>query len=203
MIKLYDFELSGHAHKVRLMLSLLDLAYERVEVNLAQGEQHQAEFLALNPFHHVPVLVDDGVIIRDSCAILCYLAQRYAPEWYPDDAVSVGRIQEWLAISTRELAEGPAQARLVTVFNAPINHEAAIARAHALLKIVEQHLKGRAWLAAEHASIADIAMYTYIAHAPEGGVDLRLYANIKAWLARIEALPGFTPMQATKAGLAI
>lgn len=203
MIKLYDFELSGHAHKVRLMLSLLELDYERVEVNLAQGEQHQAEFLALNPFHHVPVLVDDGISIRDSNAILCYLAQRYAPEWYPEDALSVARIQEWLAVSTRELAEGPAQARLVTVFNAPIDHDAAIARAHALLKIVEQHLQGSDWLATEHASIADIAMYTYIAHAPEGNVDLANYPNIKAWLARIEALKGFVPMQQSKVGLVV
>ena len=54
----------------------------------------------------------------------------------------------------------------------------------------------------EHATIADIANYAYLAHAPEGNVSLDDYPNVRAWLARIEQLPGFVPMQATPVGLA-
>ncbi len=202
MIKLYDFPLSGHAHKVRLMLSLLGMDYERHEVALGEGEQHSAEFLSLNPFHHVPVLEDNGLVIRDSNAILAYLARQYAPEWYPSDALSVARIQEWLAVSTKELAESVAAARLVNVFGAELDHQAAIKKAHTLLEILEAHLHQRRWVAVCHPSIADIALYSYIAHAPEGDVSLENYPNIQAWLNRLEELPGFVGMPNTATGLA-
>ena len=202
MITLYDFQLSGHAHKVRLMLSLLGIEYLRHEVSLRDGEQRSAVFHKLNPFHHVPVLEDDGVVIRDSNAILAYLARHYAPEWYPQDALSVARIQEWLAVSTKELVEGPGSARLVNVFNAQLDHQLAIARSHALLTIMDKHLKTRSWIAVDHASIADIAMYSYTAHAPEGGVSLTAYKHVQQWLSRIEALPGYIPMPKTAVGIA-
>lgn len=201
MIKLYDFPISGHAHKVRLMLSLLDLEYERHEVALGQGEQNSAQFLALNPFHHVPVLEDNGQVIRDSNAILTYLARQYGPKWYPSDALSVARIQEWLAIATKELAEGPAAARLVNVFDAGLDHQAAIANSHRLLTILDAHLAKRQWVATDQASIADVALYTYTAHAPEGDVSLSSYSHVQAWLSRIEQLSGFIGMPKTAVGL--
>jgi glutathione S-transferase len=202
MIKLYDFPISGHAHKVRLMLSLLDLDYERHEVALGQGEQNSEQFLKINPFHHVPVLEDNGHVIRDSNAIIAYLARQYDPKWYPSDAISVARVQEWLAIATKELADGPAAARLVNVFNATLDHQAAIENSHTLLDILDAHLKGRQWVATIHPSIADISLYTYIAHAPEGGVSLASYRNVQSWLTRIEQLPGFVGMPKTAVGLA-
>lgn len=200
-MKLYDFPISGHAHKVRLMLSLLNVDYERYEVALGEGEQNSENFLALNPFHHVPVLEDRGTVIRDSNAIIAYLARQYGPQWYPNDPVSVAHIQEWLAISTKELAEGPAAARLVNVFNANLDHKQAIENSHALLKILDAHLSDRTWVATETASIADIALYSYVAHAPEGDVSLAHYNNVNAWLARIEDLPGFVGMPKTAVGL--
>jgi len=202
MIKLYDFPLSGHAHKARLMLSLLGLEYERHEVSLGEGEQNSEQFLALNPFHHVPVLEHNGLVIRDSNAIISYLARQYGPEWYPSDSISVARIQEWLAVASKELAEGPASARLVNVFNAGLDHQEAIDKSHELLRILDKHLTTRSWVAIDHASIADIALYTYIAHAPEGDVSLTSYPHIRAWLKRIEALPGFIGMPKTAVGLA-
>jgi len=202
MIKLYDFPLSGHAHKVRLMLSLLDINYERIEVALAKGEQRSEHFLALNPFHHVPVLEDDGFVIRDSNAIITYLAKTYAADWFPNDAQSSARIQEWLAVSTKEVSEGPGAARLVNVFGAGLDHQAAIEKSHELLKIIEAHLSTREWLAIDRVSVADIALFTYIAHAPEGDVSLENYPNVNAWLARIEALKGFVAMPKTAVGLA-
>ena len=72
-----------------------------------------------------------------------------------------------------------------------------------MLQVIETHLKGREFLATDHPTIADVAGYSYIAHAPEGNVSLQEYPNIRAWLARIEGLKGFVPMPQTKAGLVV
>ncbi|VAW96146.1 Glutathione S-transferase, unnamed subgroup [hydrothermal vent metagenome] len=202
MIKLYDFPLSGHAHRIRLMLSLLNLEYECIHVKLDQGEHLEDIFTTINPFHQVPVLDDQGFVIRDSIAILCYLATQYDSKWYPQDARSVARIQEWLAIATKELATGPAAARLVNVFGAQLDHNDAIEQSHVLLKIIDKHLDGRQWLALDDVSIADIAIYSYTAHAPEGDVSLAAYPNIKTWLARVESLPRFIAMDKSPVKLA-
>jgi glutathione S-transferase len=202
MIKLYDFPLSGHAHRARLMLALLNLNYELVHVKLDKGEHLADAFSSLNPFQQVPVLDDNGFIVRDSVAILCYLASKYAPEWYPQDAQSIAKIQQWLAICTKEIATGPAAARLVNVFKADLNLNDAIEQSHKLFNVINNELSQREWIALSQVSIADIAAYSYIAHAPEGGVSLEGYSHIKAWLVRVEALPQFTPMIKTPVGLA-
>ncbi|MFP6800803.1 MAG: glutathione binding-like protein, partial [Pseudomonas sp.] len=95
----------------------------------------------------------------------------------------------------------PASARLITVFGAPLNAEDVIARSHGLLKVMDSELTNNPFLAGATATIADVANYTYIAHAPEGNVSLQAYPNVRAWLERVEALPGFVPMQRTAAGL--
>jgi len=110
-------------------------------------------------------------------------------------------VQRWLSAASGPIAAGPARARLITVFGARYNAEETIAQAHALLRVVESELGDRTWLVGERPSIADIAAYTYIAHAPEGNVDLSPYPALRAWLQRIEALPGFVPMQPSAAGL--
>jgi len=194
MIKLYDFPLSGHAHRVRLMLSLLDIPYDSIHVKLDEAEHLGAAFTDLNPFQQIPVLDDDGFVVRDSVAILCYLAKKYGPQWYPQDAKSIARINEWLSIATKEIAAGPASARLVNVFGAKLDHASVIEQSNKLLSIINAQLEGKDWIAIDEASIADIAAYTYIAHAPEGDVSLAPYSNIIAWLSRIEALPGFVAM---------
>ncbi len=74
-IKLYNFPKSGHAHRIELMLSLLNLPTELVFVDLAKGAHKQPDFLALNPFGQVPVIDDNGTVIADSNAILVYLAK--------------------------------------------------------------------------------------------------------------------------------
>lgn len=201
-IKLYHFPLSGHAHRVQLMLSLLELPVEVIFVDLAKGAHKQADFLAINPFGQVPVIDDDGVVLGDSNAILVYLAQKYGKgRWLPSDPVGAARVQRWLSVAAGPIHAGPATARLITVFGAPYNAEDVIARSHTLLKVVDQHLSNGDWLAGDAATIADVAGYTYIAHAPEGNVSLDDYVHVRAWLARIEALPGFVGMPRTVAGL--
>ena len=198
-MKLYDVTLSGHAHRARLFLGLLGLDHELIPVDLTAGEHHRAEFRALNPFGQVPVLDDEGVIVPDSNAILVYLAKKHGrTDWLPEDPAGAARVQRWLSVAAGQIAFGPCAARLVTLFGANFNHEEAIARAHAVLKLIEQAVTGAEWLAADHATIADVALYSYIARAPEGDVDLTPYPQVRAWLARVEALPGFVPFPETR-----
>ncbi|UTH72932.1 glutathione S-transferase family protein [Chromobacterium sp. IIBBL 290-4] len=197
-LQLYDFPLSGHSHRVRLMLSLLGLSYETVPVNLSAGEQKQPAFLKLNRFGQVPVLVDKGEAIADSNAILVYLAQRYGNgEWLPESPLAQSRVQRWLSAAAGPLAQGAAQARIHKLFGAPLDYGLAVAKAKALLQVMEGELAERPYLAGDAVSIADIAMYTYTAHAPEGGVALSPFPAVLAWLSRIQALPGFVSMQAS------
>ncbi|MFV3406635.1 glutathione S-transferase family protein [Pseudomonas sp. NY15463] len=201
-IKFYNFPKSGHAHRIELMLSLLNLPTEQVFVDLAKGAHKLPAFLALNPFGQVPVIDDNGTVVADSNAILVYLAKAYGGErWLPEDPLGAARVQRWLSVAAGPLAFGPAAARLVTVFGASFNADEVIDRAHTLLKVIEAELGKAPFLVGEQATIADIANYSYIAHAPEGNVSLQPYPNVRAWLARIEALPGFVPMPRTVIGL--
>jgi glutathione S-transferase len=198
----YSFPLSGHAHRVALMLSLLEVPHHRVDVDLRQAEQKRPEFLAMNAFGQVPVIDDNGVVVADSNAILVYLAKRYGGgAWLPEDAAGAAQVQRWLSVAAGPLAGGPAAARLVTVFGASFDVDATLARAHALLAVMDRELAQRDFLAGADPTIADVACYAYVAHAPEGNVSLADYPHVRAWLARIENLPRFVPMASTAAGL--
>ncbi len=201
-ILLQGFKLSGHSHRAELFLELLGLPYTFQSVDLAGGEHKTPAFLARNAFGLVPVIQDGDVVLSESTAILVYLAQRYAPgRWIPLDPVGAAQVQRWLAVASGPVATGPAAARLVTVFGRKLDAQEAIERAHRLLSVLEIELASREWLVASGLSIADIAVYSYVAHAPEGNVSLDAYPNVRAWLARVEGLSGFVPMPATKAGL--
>jgi glutathione S-transferase len=199
---LHRFPLSGHSHRAELFLALLGLDAALVDVDLRAGAHKRPDFLELNRFGQVPVLEDGDAVIADSNAILVYLARKYGnAQWLPNDPLQAAQVERWLSVASGQIASGPARARLITVFGAGYNAEDTIASAHALLRVVESELQGREWLVGERPTIADIAAYTYIAHAPEGNVSLDAYPSIRGWLSRIEALPGFVPMQATRVGL--
>ncbi len=202
-MKLYYHPLSGHAHRARLFLSLLGIEHELVLVDLARKEHKEPNFLKLNPFGQVPVLDDGGTIVCDSNAILVYLAKKSGRiDWLPEDPEGAAAIQRWLSVAAGQIAHGPAQARLINVFKAAYRTDEVILRSHAILSLVETELDSRDWIAADRPNIADVALYSYVARAPEGDVDLQPYANIRTWLARVEALPGFVEFQKTPVGLA-
>ncbi len=203
MIKFYGFPLSGHSHRVELMLNLLGLPFENITVDLANGAHKDPSFLALNPFGTVPALDDDGVVLSDSNAIITYLARKYGGEkWLSNDPAKAAEVQSWLSIAAGKIAYGPAAARLVTVFGASLDHEGAKSTANALFATMDHILSDRRFLTGNEVTIADVAGYSYIAHAPEGGVSLDPYPNIRAWLGHIEKLDGFVSMPETKVGLA-
>lgn len=200
-ITIHSFPLSGHAHRVELFASLAGIKHEVNNINLAEGEHKQAPFLTLNPLGQVPTIEDGKTVISDSNAILVYLARKYAPDYLPQDPELEAEVQKFLTLAAGELAFGPAAARLINVFNAPIDADFAKAIAEKVLTKLDNHLAGREFLVGNKPTIADIAIYSYTAHAPEGDVSLTPYPNVQRLLANIESLPGFKAMPTTKVGL--
>ncbi|NRA21537.1 MAG: glutathione S-transferase [Oceanospirillaceae bacterium] len=200
-ITIHSFPLSGHAHRVELFASIAGIKYEINPINLAKGEQKQAAFLALNPDGQVPTIQDGEVTLSDANAILIYLARKYASDYLPQDLVHEAQIQKFLTLAAGEIAFGPAAARLINVFKAPLDPKFASAIAERALGKLERHMENKQFLVADRPTIADIAIYSYVAHAPEGGISLEAYPNTRRLLANIEALEGFKPMQTTQVGL--
>lgn len=125
-IRLHRHALSGHAHRVQLMLSLLGLPCEMVDVDLAAGVHKTPDFLARNAFGQVPMIEDGELTLADSNAILVYLALTHdaARRWLPADARTQAEVQRWLSADAGPLAAGPAAAR-VAVRRSPIPAAAA------------------------------------------------------------------------------
>ncbi len=202
-MKLYHHPLSGHSHRVRLFLSLLNVPHELVLVDLAKGAHKAPDFLKLNPFGQVPVLDDNGTIVTDSVAILVYLAKKLnRSDWLPEEPLAAAKVQKWLSVAAGEIAYGPAAARLITVFGANFRPDEVLGRAHNVLKQIDTTLVGQDFITGAKPTIADVALYSYISSAPEGNVDLSAYSQVAAWLKRVEALPGFVAFQKTPVGLA-
>ena len=119
--------------------------------------------------------------------------------YWPRDPARRAQVQRWLSVAAGPLATGPAAARRVRVFNAQLDHAAAVRQSHELFSVLEKELGAGPFLVGEMPTLADIALYTYTAHAPEGDVPLDSYSAIRSWLSRVEALPGFVPMVRTPA----
>lgn len=192
---LYEFDISGNCHKVRLMLSLLGLPCERVTFDRTQGEHKSASFRARNPFGQVPVLVEDDFALRDSQAILYYLARRYGGDaWLPADAAHAAAVIAWLSVAANEVTRGPTALRAHHKLGRAIDVRAAEQVTADLLALLESELAQREFLAGTRCTIADVALSPYLALAPEAHVDLEPFSAVRAWLGRIEQLPGFVSM---------
>lgn len=199
MIQLYTLPPSGNAQKVRMALRFLDLPFE--ELSLAGGGQRTAAFQAINPLGQVPVLVDGSTALRDSGAILVYLAAAYRPgEWDGFEAAERGRIAQWLMLAAGEVAGGPARLRAKALFGATIDEAAAAKLTGRVLQVIEERLAGRDWLEGDRLTIADLAVAPYIALSPQGGVDLEPFPRTRAWLACVTAMPRFPAMPGWTAG---
>lgn len=198
----YNTALSGHSHRVRMLLQMLKLPFTSVDIDLKQAQHKSAAFLQLHPFGQLPVIDDDGTVVWDSAAILVYLASKYGDgRLLPADPAGRAAVQRWLSVAAGPVVNGPMAARVSLVFLRPANMEQAHAVSAQLFSVMDTYLAGAAFLAAQHLTIADLAMYSYIAHAPEGGIALTPYPALGAWLARVEAAPAFVPMQRSATGL--
>jgi len=197
-IKLYTGLGSGNSYKIDLMLKLLSVPYQAVNISIPKQEHKAPEFLAITPFGQIPVLVDDDQVFTDSQAILCYLARAYgganADQWLPTEPGSLAAVVRWLSFAANEIQNGPTMARAIKLLGWAMDYDQAVSQSYRVLRILDDHLGKTNWLAADHATIADIAGYPYIFLAAEGGIDTMSFNNVMRWMRQLEALAGFWPM---------
>ncbi len=203
MITLYDYELSGNCYKLRLFMNILGLECQKIPVEFFPGQEHKREaFLAINPLGQLPVLDDDGFVMRDAQAILTYLAARYdqSGNWYPTaDPKRLGEINMWLAFADGITGTASA-ARLHDLLRYDLDAEKARAGAHALFRVLDERLwfserKDAGWICSGiHPTVADIACFPYVALSDEGGIPLIDYPALRRWTDRVKRLPGFIVM---------
>lgn len=196
---LYDMHNSGHCHRVRLFLSVLELPYNKVPVSTRAGSDLPDGYRKLNPLGQVPTLVDGDAVINDSAAALVYLAKKTgSTDWLPEDAAGAAAVQRWLSTAAGELYRGPVACRAAILFKRDVHLPSARAWALRLFDYLQVTLDARTWLAAPRATIADIAMYSYLRVADEGDLDIGPYPAIGKWLGRVEQLENFEPMPRSK-----
>lgn len=197
MLKLYDREASGNCYKARLLLSFLNMPYERVPVAMQDGKNVvDSGYLKLNPRGQIPTLVDGDTTLWGSTAILCYLAARYdeTSSWLPRDPARLGQVMQWLELAQNEILAGLFRARAIVKFGLPGELAAAQQIAARALEVLESRLAVEPWLAGNGPTIADIACFPYVALAHEGEVDVSPHAGVQQWLSRIESLDRFIGM---------
>ena len=127
-IKLYRHPISGHCHRVELMMALLDIPYETIDLDLLNGAHKAPEYLKISPFGQVPAIDDNGFTLSDSNAIITYLEKKYNDgyEWFPQEPTEYAEVQRWLSVAAGEIAYGPCAVRLVKVFGVDLDWDVAI-----------------------------------------------------------------------------
>jgi glutathione S-transferase len=189
-MRLHDYAASGNCYKVRLLLALLGQPYERVPVDIFAGETLTDEFAALNPARTTPVLeLDDGEALPESAAILWYLAEGTA--FLPDDRLAPAQVLRWLCFE-RALTPAVAGARF-RVMTGRTDDETPflLANGRRHLATLDRRLADRDWVALDVPTIADLALFAYTHVAEDAGFDLAGHPAIRAWIDRVESLPGY------------
>jgi glutathione S-transferase len=193
-VKLYDYPASANCYKVRLLLGQLGRSYERVAVDIFDGDTLTDDFARLNPHRSTPVLeLDDGRTLIESNAILWYLAA--GTPYLPVDPFGQAEVCRWLIYEQSDVMPmiGGLRFRLHTGRFAPDSEPARARRegAHDVLRMLDDHLASRPFLVEDEYTIADIAVYAYSHVAEEAGVDTSGYVRFRAWLGRVEQQAGF------------
>lgn len=193
--KLYDLELSGNCYKVRLLAALLGVPLDIVSVDFLGGAHKKPPLIDLNAFGELPIFEDGDLVLRDSQAILVYMARKWGGEsWLPTDAKGLALVTAWLLVAENEIARGPNDARLHDLFGYELDVEAARSKTAHILGLMGEHLARNPWLALDRVTVADIACMPYVALSHEGGVPIDGYPAVAAWVERVKALPGFVGM---------
>ncbi len=198
MLQLYDYLSSGNGYKVRLLLTQLDLAFERIELDIVKGETRTPEFLAINPNGRIPTLeIEPAKLLSESNAIMSYLAEGTA--FLPDDRYARAQVLQWMFFEQYNHEPNIATSRywlqhleLTAERKAGLEHKRPLG--YGALDVMEQHLATRSFCVNEQYTIADIALYAYTHVADEGGFDLDRYSAIRAWLERVRTQPRHIPI---------
>lgn len=203
MIKLYDYVLSAHCYKPRLLMALLGVDYESIPIDFFPGREHKSdEFRLINPLGHIPVIIDGDYVLRDAHAILVYLAAKYdaTQTWYPNgDPELLGEVSQWMMFAEGTTNTASA-ARLHANFGYDFDVDEAQAGAHSLFRVLDEHLwfqerRGVDWVcSAQPPTIADLAIFPDVMLSEEGGISRLDYPSIRRWTDRIRRIRGFVEM---------
>jgi glutathione S-transferase len=201
MIKLYDYVLSSDCYKVRLLLNMLRCEFSTQRVNFHPGQEHlRPDFLALNPLGSLPVLTDNDLVLRGALPILVYVAQTQDPQrrWFPVEPANAASVLMWVDFAERELRP-VYSARMLNLLSRDEDTSALVLAGEAALAILEDHLAegeilGRQWVAGDHATIADLALFPDSAMASEADIRLDTKPAIWRWISRVKRLPDFMAM---------
>lgn len=198
-MRLYDSRVSGNCYKVRLLLGHLGLPYERVELDVVDRSNRPEVLGGLNPALRVPTLVlDDGRSLGESNAILWWLGDGTA--YVPEDRFERAQVLQWQFFEQYDHEPNVAVARFwLTKRPGEVDPQRLAdwqAGGHRAVAAIERHLAGRSFLVGERYSVADISLFAYTHVAAEGGIELDGYPAVRAWLKRVVAQPGHTPIDA-------
>jgi glutathione S-transferase len=191
ILRLYDFLPSGNGYKIRLLLTQMGMPFERVEVNITQGESRTPEFLSKNPNGRIPVLeVEPGKYLAESNAIMVYLSE--GTEFLPYDRFLRAQVLQWLFFEQYSHEPYIATSRFwISILGKAQEYHEAIEQkrepGYAALRTMEKHLSNRTFLVGERYTIADISLFAYTHVADEGGFDLTQFPAIQAWIERVKA----------------
>ena len=186
-MRLYDYAASGNCFKVRLLLGMLERAYERVPVDIFGGDTLTDAYLAVNPLRETPVLeLDDGTRIAQSSAILWYLAE--GTPFLPADALGRAQVVQWLAFEQERVMGGLGNPRFRAMTGRPVD-ASRLVTGRGALEVLDAHLAERDWLVGEDVSIADLGVFPYVSRAPDAGVELP--PHVLAWMDRVRGVRGF------------
>lgn len=198
MLKLYDFLPSGNGYKVRLLLTQLGIAFERIEINILKGESRTSEFLKKNANGRIPVLqLESGEFLAESNAILFYLSEN--TEFLPADKLLRAQVLQWLFFEQYSHEPNIATPRFwITELGKADEYREAIEQkrkaGYAALAVMEQHLEIHNFFVGDRYSIADIGLFAYTHVANEGGFDLSNFPAIQSWIERVKSQPQHIPI---------
>jgi glutathione S-transferase len=192
-LRLYDYAGSCNCYKVRLLLAQLELPYERIPVDIFDGETLTDDYAQINPMRMTPVLATTHGYLPESNAILLYLAA--GTPLLPDEPFELAQVMRWLIFEQTDVIPTIAGLRFrLLVGRLSADSPEAKRRAQGArdaLRLLDEHLAARDFFVGGCYTIADIALYGYTHRAHEAGIDLGPYANVRAWFARVEQQPGY------------
>ena len=200
MIRLYNSQDSGNSYKIRLLLTQLQVPFERIDIDLLAGETGEPRFRVRNPLGQTPfVELDDGRVLAESNAILWYLAE--GTPYLPEDRWTRAQILQWTNFEQYRIEPNIGTPRFwITMLKAGEQRREQIAEkrksGNAALAILNAHLARGHFVAGTRYSIADVSLFAYSHVAQEAGYDLTPYPELRQWFARVQAEPRHVPIAA-------
>ncbi len=198
MLKLYEYPPSGNCYKIRLLLTQLDMTFERISVDIVKGETRTPEFLQKNPNGKIPLVeLEPGKYLSESNAIIYYFSQN--TPFFPTNLFEQAQVMQWMFFEQYSHEPNIATSRYwISVLEKAEEYQEALQQKQKLgnmaLSVMEKHLKQHQFFVGNNYTIADICLFAYTHVADEGGFDLTQFPAIENWIQRVKQQPKYVPI---------